>query len=61
MKIGSKAITKFAGADNKKAGEVVEIIQIRYKKDGFSKKNYLVRYSDESLGSWTRLELKCIH
>jgi peptidoglycan hydrolase-like protein with peptidoglycan-binding domain len=58
MKIGDKAITKYPGANNKLAGEVVEILQVRLKKDGFSRKNYLVKYPDGSLGSWTRWELK---
>jgi hypothetical protein len=60
MEVGDKAITKFAGADNHKAGEVVEIIAFRKKKDGFSRNNYLVKYLNGDLGCWHRWELKRI-
>jgi hypothetical protein len=60
MKVGDKATTKYSRSGSKNAKEIVEIIQVRLKKDGFSQKNYLVKYQDGSLGSWTRWELKKI-
>lgn len=65
MKVGDLAITKESmGADtygNYKSGNVVQILEIRQKKDGFTKKNYLVAYQDGHLGCWTRWELKKIN
>jgi hypothetical protein len=60
LKVGDKAITKYAGADNHNSGETVIILEVRKKSDGFSEKNYLVKYKNGDLGSWTRWELKKI-
>lgn len=64
MKIGDLAVTKEnMGADEHgkyKAGNVVQISEVRHKKDGFTQKNYLVTYQDGEMGCWTRWELKKI-
>jgi len=62
VKIGDLAITKEdMGMDpycKYTSGEVVQITEVRYKKDGFTCKNYLVVYQDGKEGCWTRWELK---
>ena len=62
MKVGDLAVTKCdMGHDihgNYKSGSLVKIVEVRQKKDGFTKKNYLVEYQDGHIGCWTRWKLK---
>jgi hypothetical protein len=59
VKVGDKAITKYSMGDgSNKAGQMVTVVEVRYKSEGFSKKNYIVKYPDDNTGCWTRWELK---